>query len=196
MDLVRSILDTALRVVAFASIPCVIAAAVVQVRMLGRERPLARRDLSISIALSLAFLVLYTQFLQVTPVYLLSWPLLIGGLILGGLIGRMMAIGWGTQGPTVASGWWSVVVWAAAFSFTQALVLFAGSEAVALGLSAVFFSTGLSVGQDGILLARTTRLGRRALHTAEEAPSLVCRGCGVALNVDARFCIRCGRQVA
>lgn len=213
MDTLRTILDVVLRVVAFASIPCVIAAAVAQVRMLGRERLFERHSHVVGMVVSAGFLVLYTLVLRVTPVHWLSWPLLAGGAMAGALIGRMMFMD--LRGPTVvtATAWWTVIAWAAAFSITQGMVVFAGTELVAIGLSTIFFSTGLTLGQDGILIFRETQLARlpaaapwappsAAVATAAEpgtpAPAMpaYCPRCGLAVAPGQRFCMHCGQQVA
>lgn len=186
MELLRTLLDIALRVIGYASIPLAIAGVVAQIRATGRQRSLAPPALLGEALISVAFLLVYVLILRVTPAHALSWPLLIAGGAVGTLLGKKAAVYRQGSSVTTVSGWWHLAVWAAAFALTQLLALLADSEMVAIGLSTVFLSTGLVLGQNGALLVRAMGLA------PQPAPS--CAGCGTALRPDQRFCPRCGRR--
>ena len=195
------VLDIFYTVVGWASIPIIILSALVMVRSVGRERFLRARGLVIGIAVGVLALWLYVAILDVALLTFLSWILLLAGGVLGAFWSRSTALRRRAGGVVARRSVWYLVAWAVSLAATQALVMAGTAEMVSYGLSTVFFTTGLTLGQNGDLLVRRTLTARGAAAgavasgSAPAATPVFCRKCGKPAHGESRFCTSCGAEL-
>lgn len=209
-----------LTVIGYLSIPLIAASTWFMLRSLRRAGPLRPLSLVAAMVAGVITLIVYVAVLHMAPHGALSWPLFFLGLGLGSWSSwatRMEAAG---DRVLLRRSLWYVVVWGGTLAFTQLLAVTAGPGTAAWGVATIYFSTGLTLGANGMLLLRRHDvLGRLRRHIAAEAASVgtsgpgeggagiappagqgrparpACSACGFSPGHDVAFCPRCGTRI-
>jgi hypothetical protein len=185
------VLDTALLIAGYASIPLVLLSVFAMARTIGRLRPLVTSGLVWQIVFSVAFLLLYRLLLDIGEPTILSWGLFGVGLLGGALQGFTTRLV--VAGSRVAARRSIVylIVWGLSFSATQLLSMLGQGSAAAYGMSSVYMATGIAAAMNGTLLARRLLVSAGSV-SAQPRSSIQCPNCGASNDIGRLFCNRCG----
>lgn len=146
------------RLISFISIPILLLTIRGLIRQTGKEQPISKISPIISIVLSMLMLVLNIIFLRKANPSFLGTALLIFGIGLGIPSSRSTKLKI-NQGRLIGKrSILYLIFWGISYAVTQLLSLFAPAAVVASGLSAMFFSTGVTFGTNGDLLYRMRRI--------------------------------------
>lgn len=140
------------------SILMVVFSAVLMIRTLRRELRFKVGSVVVQAISPFVVLGAYALFVKLTPPWWLVLPLFGGGMVLG--------VAWSRSVEMRKSGGYIVskrsplyiVIWAVTFVLTQALVLFAGNDVAAWGFATLYFSAGLALAMNGVLLLRSASI--------------------------------------
>ena len=130
-----------------------------------RVRLISRKACVIGMAFPALMLAVYSWFVGSDLATALLGALFALGAAAGLWQGRKTKV-WLASGRAVAQNTiWFLVVWAASFTFIQALVSVGSSMRFNLGIGAVCVTTGIAIGSQSTLLVRLSTLRARARAT-------------------------------
>jgi len=129
------------------------------------------------------------------------WGLLAGGAVVGVLTGRAVPVY--ARGPLVlarASGW-HLLPPSAAIAAMQITGVKGSFDAVVLALAGMYAATGFTFGACAALLVRRASVRRAPVSARASAPATLasgrlCTRCGAVPSDAARFCLKCGQELA
>jgi len=166
-------------VIGYLSIPLIAASTWFMLHSLRRAGPLRPTSLIASMAAGVLVLIVYVAVLRMAPHGALSWPLFFLGLGLGVWSSWAARLEVADDRVLTRRSLWYVLVWGGTLAFTQLLAVSAGPATAAWGVATVYFSTGLTLGANGMLLLRRhDLLERLRRHVAAESVSAGASGPG------------------
>gem|GEM_PF-4269062 len=158
--LLQDIWYWAMKVLAALSIPLVIVSAVLMVRAVGRRQRFSVRATVIQALTPLAVLGVYSVFVKLDPPWWLAMLMLAGGVALGVVSSRTVALEVGDGAVVTRSSALTIIVWAVTLVLVQILSVAAGRGVVAYAYTTLYFSVGLSLAAGATLLARRAAVTR------------------------------------
>ncbi len=203
------------KIIGFISIGLMILSVYIMIKSMRRDQRIKVRSLLIPVLSSLIFLVLYVVILK--SVRLSPWSFLLGlvGLAAGILWSKTTLMSLKNNNVVGKRSPWYLVIWGVTIAVTQLLSMTASSGTVAIGISTIFFSTGLNIGTNSSLLVRRQKLvsGIQMQHKLVNAPAIVsktgqksasntglkkldCPNCGRTSISGLKFCVNCGQALA
>jgi hypothetical protein len=152
-----------------------------------KVRPMSPRSLWLSILITLGILA---AFWLIVGTGLSSWVLAAIGAagVAFGLIRAQSTRIWSEKGRVLGQDTrWFLVIWALCYVLNLAVLHFARSYSLNVGIGAMCLGTGVTLGSHGTFLAKIPR--------ARSVMSHSCPTCGNEISGDKRFCTRCGKPV-
>lgn len=155
MALLANIWYWVLKGLGVLSILMVVVSAVLMIRTLRHELRFKVSSTVVQAISPLVVLGAYSWFVKLTPPWWLVALLFAGGAVLGVAWSRSVELH--RQGGYLVSkrSPLYIVIWAVTFALTQTLVLFAGNDVAAWGFATLYFSVGLALAMNGVLLLRS-----------------------------------------
>jgi hypothetical protein len=202
------------KIIGFISIALMIFSVYIMIKSMRRDQRIKVRSLLIPVFSSLIFLVLYVVILK--SVRLSPWSFLLGlvGLAAGILWSKTTLMSLKNNNVVGKRSPWYLVIWGVTIAVTQLLSMTASPGTVAIGISTIFFSTGLNIGTNSSLLVRRQKLvsgiqlqvkpvnasGIASKIDQELASSISlkqqgCPNCGKTNNSGLKFCVKCGQPL-
>lgn len=216
METLKDILDVVLRIVGVLSVPLLVVSIVFMVKNLRRAYPVRPKGLALQTLSPVLVFVVYALLLSLDPPKLASGALLVVGIGLGVVSSLATKLVLDSGQVVGRRSVWYLVAWAASFSVTQLLAVFARAEYAAWGFTTLYFSLGLTLGTNAMLLVRRQRIlgGEEIPAELTVTPPAIaappayappgpqprllprCPGCGRPVEPGARFCTGCGVRLA
>ncbi|MFL7812654.1 MAG: hypothetical protein AB8I40_03145 [Anaerolineales bacterium] len=119
-----------------------------------KPRPISAWGKLLSIAISLALLYFFVIISGARLNPLVGWPLLIVGGLLGLIRGLTLRFSFESDQVIARGSWLFLLVWGGSWIVAQLFNYYGTRLLASIGLMPVFFSTGIQLGLDGILLLR------------------------------------------
>jgi hypothetical protein len=203
------------KIIGFISIALMIFSVYIMIKSMRRDQRIKVRSLLIPVFSSLIFLVLYVVILK--SVRLSPWSFLLGlvGLAAGILWSKTTLMSLKNNNVVGKRSPWYLVIWGVTIAVTQLLSMTASPGTVAIGISTIFFSTGLNIGTNSSLLVRRQKLVSgiqmldksanvsRVTGAPPQKPALgtkpqqsICLACGKVNAAGLKYCIYCGHVLA
>ena len=179
------------KIIGYLSIPLMIFSAYTMIKSLNRDQRIKTLSLVLPMVTSVAAVFLYTAILKITTSTFLSAILAIVGFLLGIWWSRSTILSIKNGAVTGKRSSVYIVVWILTIAITQLMSQVSSPKLVALGISSMFFSTGLALGTNLSLLSR-----RHKLASTLKSASRTCPHCGKTVAAGLNFCTYCGNSLA
>jgi hypothetical protein len=157
----------------------------------------------ISIIVCLIGFIIYKEIIGTSLSAQLLWVLAIIGFILGMWQGKKTNV-WLEDGKRKAQNtMWFIVIWALGFGFNQLLAVTVQALSMNLGIGALSFSTGITMGAQVIIFmklvnARPQKTLVTPSNTSPAAQVVIgrCPNCGVNNPPYQNYCSNCGQKLS
>ena len=168
-----------------------------------KVRSVSIRAPLIAIAISLIGFVIYKSIIGTSLSNQLLWVLAIIGLLLGMWQGKKTNV-WLEGGKRKAQNtMWFIVIWGLGYGFNQLLAVTGQALSMNLGIGALSFSTGITIGAQGIIFTKlVSARPQKALITssstlpAREEINGKCSSCGGNTTATQKYCNNCGQKLS
>ena len=181
-------MDTVFLIIGYLSIPLVLVAVFMMISTLKKVQLVRSRQLLITIAISIAVLLLYEWVLDAERS---SWSVLLalGGAVIGGWVATTADLRVVDGDVYATRSHWYLWLWALTFSFAQLTALGVVSADVATGLASMYLATGVAVGLNLVLWNQRLVLLNRVKAAGDSATA--CPSCGTPNGPAATVCAGC-----
>jgi len=167
-----------------------------------RVRSISALTCIVSIVITSLIFAVYWIIIGTNLHWIILLALVLLGMSLGFLMGQTTKV-WVEEGKKKAKNTiWYLIIWAACYLLTQALVSMGHALSLNVGIGAIVLGTGVTVGSQGNIFLRLLLLSPKApeknmARVSKESPPTTrfCRQCGSRTKPKARFCSKCGAEI-